>query len=125
MVHTGYPMLAIFFVQTKWHTIHMKRKRTYADRRGYLINAVKKRRKKIRKMAIEILGGKCVNCGYDRCSDALDIHHRNSSEKDFGISARGYTRSWEKIKDELNKCDLLCANCHRELHAQLSLSLAS
>ena len=38
-------------------------------------------------------------------------------EKDFGISYKGYTRSWEKVKEEADKCILLCANCHREAHA--------
>jgi len=38
------------------------------------------------------------------------------NRKDFGISAKGYTRSWQKVKSELEKCILICANCHRELH---------
>lgn len=90
--------------------------RRYADRRQYLIRAVHKRRKKIREMALEYKGSGCELCGYDRCSEALEFHH-NSSNKDFSISDRGYTRSWKKVKEELDKCLLLCANCHRELHA--------
>jgi hypothetical protein len=70
-------------------------------------------------MAIDYMGGRCVRCGYDRCADALEFHHRDSSEKDFGISHRGYTRSWDKIREEIEKCELLCANCHREVHAQM------
>ena len=96
----------------------MKRveKRKYEDRREYLLKAVKIRRKKIREMAIEYLGSKCSLCGYKKCLEALEFHHKDSSEKDFGISNKGYTRSWEKVKAELDKCTLLCANCHRELH---------
>jgi len=72
-------------------------------------------------MAVEYKGGRCFSCGYDRCLDALELHHISSSEKDFGISDKGYTRSWAKIKEELDKCVLLCANCHRETHAGMQL----
>jgi len=92
-------------------------KRTYADRREYLIRAVAKRRKRIREMAIEFLGGKCCFCGYSRCSAALDFHHLDEGEKRFGLSQDGMTRSWEKTKQELKKCILVCSNCHREVHA--------
>jgi 5-methylcytosine-specific restriction endonuclease McrA len=95
--------------------------RVYADRRSYLIDAVKKRRKKIRQMSIEYLGGRCSRCGYDQCGEALEFHHRVSSKKDFGISSKGYTRSWKRVQEELDKCMLLCANCHREVHAGLQL----
>ena len=96
--------------------------RCYADRRQYLIAAVHKRRKKIRQMAIEYKGGACKHCGYDRCIDALEFHHTNSSKKDFSISRKGHTRSWSRVKEELDKCILLCANCHREIHAHVSSS---
>lgn len=94
-------------------------KRTYADRRDYLIKAVAKRRKKIRQMSVEYLGGKCCFCGYDRCSSALDFHHVDESTKKFGLSQNGMTRSWEKTRNELKKCILVCSNCHREIHAGL------
>jgi len=96
-------------------------KRRYSDRRDYMIQAVRKRRKKIRQMSIEYKGGHCENCGYNRCPEALEFHHLNHSEKDFGISDKGYTRSWERTKSELDKCLLLCANCHREVHSELQL----
>ncbi len=73
-------------------------------------------------MAIEYKGYKCEVCGYGKCSDALEFHHVNSSEKDFSISEKGYTRSWAKVKEELDKCMILCANCHRELHAKNAAS---
>ena len=96
--------------------------RRYADRRAYLVKAVRKRRKKVRLMAVQYKGSRCSQCGYDRCVAALEFHHLDSSRKDFGISEKGYTRSWQKIREELDKCILLCANCHRELHAQSQLS---
>ena len=98
----------------------MPDKRTYSDRRLYMIEAVRKRRKKIREMAKEYKGGKCVLCGYSKYLGALDFHHLDPSKKGFEISTRGLTRSWEKIKMELDKCILVCANCHRELHAGIS-----
>jgi len=97
-------------------------RRRYSDRREYLVKAVQKRRKKVREMAVEFLGGRCIRCGYDRCTEALEIHHLESSDKDFGISDKGYTRSWNRVREELQKCELLCSNCHREVHAKLQLS---
>lgn len=94
----------------------MSEKRKYAERAKYLIKAVAKRRKKVREMAVQYKGGKCIFCGYNRCSQALDFHHINSAGKDFGISDKGYTRSWQKVEEEIDKCVLVCANCHRELH---------
>jgi len=93
-----------------------KDKRKYADRAEYLKKAVDKRRKMIRRMAIEYRGGKCAICGYRKSVNALEFHHLDSGKKDFGISAKGYTRSWKQVKDELDKCVLLCSNCHREVH---------
>jgi 5-methylcytosine-specific restriction endonuclease McrA len=92
-------------------------KRTYQERRKYLLKAVQRRREKVRRMAVEYKGGRCQVCGYDRCIEALEFHHLNPTQKDFGISQKGYTRSWEKVKEEVDKCILLCANCHRECHA--------
>jgi predicted HNH restriction endonuclease len=87
-----------------------------------LIEAVRKRRKKIRQLAIEYKGGKCQKCGYDKCLEAMEFHHLDSSVKDFGISHKGYTRGWQRVKQELDKCMMLCANCHREIHSELQLS---
>jgi len=95
----------------------MSDKRTYADRAEYLKNAVKSRRKLLRHKARQYKGGKRMLCGYNRCEDALDFHHIDSSKKSFGLSAKGTTRSWEKIRVEIDKCVLICANCHREIHA--------
>ena len=91
-------------------------KRTYRDRAENNIKAVAKRRKKLKVMAIDYKGGKCCICGYCKCNSALEFHHIGGEEKKFGLSVRGLTRSWEKTKTELNKCILVCANCHREIH---------
>ena len=71
-------------------------------------------------MAIEYKGGKCEQCGYYRCLEALEFHHADPTKKDFNISSRGYTRSWKRVQEELDKCVMLCANCHRETHTKLA-----
>ena len=78
--------------------------------------AVQKRREKLKLMAIEYKGGKCEICGYNKCPDALEFHHVNPEEKEFGIGQKGYTRSFDDVKKELDKCLLVCSNCHREIH---------
>jgi hypothetical protein len=83
------------------------------------VAAVQKRRRKIKQLSIEYKGGGCERCGYNKCSRALEFHHLDPSEKDFGIGHKGYTRSWEKVKKELDKCIMVCANCHAEIHEEL------
>ena len=85
-------------------------------RRKMSILHVSNRRRKIKEMSIEYKGGKCFICGYDKCNGALEFHHLNPSEKDFAISRKGVTRSWDRVKEELDKCICVCANCHREIH---------
>ena len=79
--------------------------------------SVQRRRDKVKVLSVQYLGGKCCKCGYNKCIKALEFHHLNPTQKEFALSKQGHTRSWEKIKIELDKCVLLCANCHRELHA--------
>jgi hypothetical protein len=68
-------------------------------------------------MAVKYKGGQCLLCGYDKCLEALSFHHAGG--KEFGISAKGYTRSWDKVQAELDNCILVCHNCHAEIHAGL------
>jgi predicted HNH restriction endonuclease len=72
------------------------------------------RRKALQERAINHLGGKCRICGYDKCVVALEFHHTSPQGKDFSISS-GLT-SWARVLPELEKCVLLCSNCHREVH---------
>ncbi len=97
-----------------------KDRRSYAQRADYLKKAVIKRRRKIREMAVAYKGGQCQICEYDRCPAALEFHHPDPNQKDFSISADGSTRSWERVKREIEKCILVCANCHREVHAGIT-----
>ncbi len=74
---------------------------------------VSQNRKKKTRRLLEYKGGKCIDCGYDRCSEALEFHHRDPATKSFSISGNT-SRKWEVLKAEADKCDLVCANCHRE-----------
>ncbi len=65
---------------------------------------------------IELFGGGCCKCGYNKCDSALEFHHIDRSTKEHR-PAKLLFGSWEKIVEELKKCILLCSNCHRELHA--------
>ncbi len=75
---------------------------------------VANRRRKVKLILVQERGGKCERCGYDKYVGALDFHHRNREEKLFGVSQKGATFSIDKMRQEASKCDLLCANCHRE-----------
>jgi transposase len=75
------------------------------------------RRKIIKGKCVEYKGGSCEVCGYDKCKEALHFHHINPEDKSFGIAANGVNHSWEKIKKELDKCIMVCANCHAEIHS--------
>ena len=65
--------------------------------------------------AINYKGGKCVKCGYNKYPGALDFHHLDPNQKDFDWS-KMRLRSWNKIVNELDKCVLVCSNCHRIRH---------
>ena len=71
----------------------------------------------VKQRLIDYKGGKCQVCGYNRCINALEFHHINPKEKDFTIS--GGTKSFNTLKLEVDKCILVCSNCHREIHAGL------
>lgn len=77
--------------------------------------ATRERQRRVKQKAVDYLGGKCSICDYDKYIGALDFHHINPDEKDFSIAELKLS-SFEKIKSELDKCILVCANCHREIH---------
>ena len=79
---------------------------------------VKSFRNRLKERATYVLGGKCQICGYDKCIQALDFHHVNPEEKSANFNANT-NRSWQTTREEIQKCILLCSNCHREVHAGL------
>lgn len=66
---------------------------------------------------VEYKGGKCDECGYNKCIEALEFHHTDPKKKDFNVSSHSY--SSERMKNEADKCRLLCSNCHKEEHFKL------
>ena len=74
------------------------------------------RRKK--EKAVAFFGGKCTKCGYDKCLDALDFHHVGDKMESASYVIMRW--SWERAKQELNKCILVCCRCHREIHEDLN-----
>lgn len=82
--------------------------------------AVSIKRKAIKRMLIQEAGGKCQNCGYNKCERALEFHHIDPIQKDFGLSAQSLSRDIDTLRQEMKKCILLCANCHAEEHDRLA-----
>lgn len=79
----------------------------------YVCNHVKKRKKNL----ISVFGSKCCICGFSDFQEALEFHHVVPEEKDFSFGSNAVTKALEKQLEELKKCVLLCANCHRGVHA--------
>lgn len=69
-----------------------------------------------KELCVEYKGGKCEKCGYDKYIGALEFHHKNPSQKKFSISDAKLKKFDDEIKTELDKCEILCANCHSESH---------
>lgn len=64
----------------------------------------------------DYLGGKCINCGYNKYASPLVIHHTNPERKDPDfVGMRGW--AWARIVEEVKDCVLLCANCHIAFHS--------
>lgn len=75
-----------------------------------------RKRKKLK--AVEYMGEKCIVCNYDKCIAALHFHHIEPLEKEFAFSSN-MTKPFEVLQIELNKCIIVCSNCHGEIHAGL------
>jgi hypothetical protein len=105
--------------QTKFCSLACKNK----DLQSY---EAQKRRGLARKLdIIKAAGGRCSICGYDKNLAALVFHHNDSSSKDFKLDMRSLSnRKLEPVLNEIDKCILVCANCHAELHNP-HLNLAS
>lgn len=104
----------VFRERNRLYSKRYRQKAGFNEKRMELWKANAKRKKEL---AVEYLGGKCIICGYNKCLWALEFHHRNPEEKESGGPyALAPWRSFEKNKEELDKCDLVCCRCHREIH---------
>lgn len=92
-----------------------KKKITHGLCKSCILEYNIEQRRVVKEEAVKYLGGKCAICGYNKSIASLDFHHVNPNEKDtsfYNLKAKFS----DKFKKELDKCILLCANCHRELH---------
>ncbi len=80
-------------------------------------NAQQNRGLRRKKEIIQLLGGKCSRCGYNKNLSALTFHHKDPKNKKFKLDIRSLSnRKYVFIEKEIDKCILLCHNCHAELH---------
>lgn len=108
-----------FYIQDKGYT----RKYCYEcspheDKKCSHAQAVTIKRRAIKKALVKYKGGKCEICGYDKCMRALEFHHLDPLQKDFHPS-QYLTRDFSILKKEVDKCMLVCSNCHAEIHDKL------
>ncbi len=94
-----------------------RRTKSFQETAARVARHVTIHRKRLKARAVAYKGGKCMLCGYDKCNAALEFHHLDKTIKSFGLSKKGVTRAWSSIQTELDKCILVCANCHREVEA--------
>ena len=105
--------------KTKCNECHLLRHKECNKKRRRQITQQRLTAKyKIKKKCIDYLGGKCVTCGYNKCIRALTFHHTNPNNKKCDV-CKLFDRRWELLKTELDKCQLLCFNCHMEEEERL------
>jgi hypothetical protein len=68
---------------------------------------------KLKRRLVDELGGKCVDCGFNAHLAALDFDHVDPSTKKFGIASKLQNADYLELIEEVKKCVLRCANCHR------------
>jgi hypothetical protein len=99
-------------------SVYWKKFWSKKENRDRKYKATKKRLERIKQQSVDYLGGKCSVCGYGKCIKALEFHHKDPKikEKSLNNGAINRRRSFLSNKKELDKCVLLCSNCHREAH---------
>ena len=110
-------------LKCKKHKVRYHTDATYKFLCNERSKASKKKSRQIKKKkTIDLFGGKCQICFYDKCQNALNFHHINPSTKCFEISDAFFRLNIpeKELQEELKKCILVCANCHNEIHAGMT-----
>lgn len=89
--------------------------RDLAEYNAYMSKYMSARYHRRKAEAIAYMGGQCQHCGYSKCIAALEFHHRDPHTKEFEWRKMRLL-AWDAVLAELDKCDLVCSNCHKELH---------
>lgn len=84
-----------------------------------MTNQALRRQQKYKAQAVEHKGGKCIVCGFNLYFGALEFHHLDPSKKEAGINKLTRSPQTKQVLQELDKCVLVCANCHRMAHGKL------
>lgn len=88
-------------------------------------NLINDKRRNDKKIYLEYSGNQCMECGYDKCESSLSFHHRNPKEKSYEVSSlwnienKSLNELDKHITDEIDKCDILCSNCHSIKHIDI------
>jgi predicted HNH restriction endonuclease len=97
----------------------------YEANKEYVKMRESERQRRLKEKAVAYLGGACVMCGFNAHLAALQFHHRDPETKRFSVSTKVLAATkkfpWEMICEELDKCDILCANCHAVHHSAWDL----
>ena len=83
------------------------------------VQAVSDYRRRRKENLIKVCGNRCALCGYDKLPAGLEFHHIDPTQKSYGIASKGTCHAIDKDLEEVKKCILICANCHREVHSDL------
>ncbi len=92
----------------------------YSKNKDYYFDRNKKRRKNLQEKLLDYLADKgCVDCG-EKDPIVLEFDHIDPATKEATISkmVRHLTQRWDKILEEINKCEIRCANCHKRRTAR-------
>ncbi|MGI8653641.1 MAG: hypothetical protein ACR2LC_00315 [Pyrinomonadaceae bacterium] len=95
----------------EWNHRHRLERMLY--KRGY------HRKRKVK--LVLVAGGKCLDCGIEyngQNACIFHFHHRDREAKEFAIGNQVVNKSWQRLLAEMEKCDMLCANCHEMRHSE-------
>jgi ABC-type enterochelin transport system substrate-binding protein len=107
--------------EEKWAEYQRQRvnKKSEDWNRRNVEKVIKSRRRK-KQLLVEYKGGACEKCGLKSTIMAIyDFHHLDPSQKEFGLAAAGKNLSIDQCKKEVDKCILVCKNCHAIIHHEL------